>query len=171
MIRALLPDATSGAMTIRTLLDIDSDEEVSFTEFVNGVKDAIAASNNTHDAPHVAISGARRVLKILTDYVSSRGVSLAQAFDEFCAHRIPHPQRTHSDAQAVPNLSNAELKHMAHHLRQMDADGGHSRSPSPRCTRLSMCPGLSGSSRILEAATRRRARDERRGNVHHQPSR
>ena len=46
MIRALLPDATAGDVQyIRTLLDIDSDGEVSFTEFVNGVKDAIAASN------------------------------------------------------------------------------------------------------------------------------
>ena len=61
------------------LLDIDSDGEVSFTEFVNGVKDAIAASNNTHNKSSPELSA---VLKILTDYVSSRGISLAQAFDD-----------------------------------------------------------------------------------------
>ncbi|ACO65875.1 predicted protein, partial [Micromonas commoda] len=103
MIRALLPDATAGDVQyILTLLDIDSDGEVSFTEFLGAV------------------------LKILTDYVSSRGVSLAQAFDEFdSAHTgfLTHNGLIAMLRKLIPNLSNAELKHMAHHLRQMDADG------------------------------------------------
>ena len=127
MIRALLPDATAGDVQyILTLLDIDSDGEVSFTEFVNGVKDAIAASNNTHDAPTSQSPELGAVLKILTDYVSSRGVSLAQAFDEFdSAHTgfLTHNGLIAMLRKLIPNLSNAELKHMAHHLRQMDADG------------------------------------------------
>jgi Ca2+-binding EF-hand superfamily protein/DNA repair exonuclease SbcCD ATPase subunit len=124
MIRALLPDATAGDVQyIRTLLDIDSDGEVSFTEFVNGVKDAIAASNNTHNKSSPELSA---VLKILTDYVSSRGISLAQAFDEFdSAHTgfLTHNGLIMMLRKLIPNLSNAELKHMAHHLREMDADG------------------------------------------------
>ena len=127
MIRALLPDATAGDVQyIRSLLDIDSDGEVSFTEFVNGVKDAIAASNNTHDAPASQSPELGAVLKILTDYVSSRGISLAQAFDEFdSAHTgfLTHNGLIAMLKKLVPNLSNAELKHMAHHLRRMDADG------------------------------------------------
>jgi Ca2+-binding EF-hand superfamily protein len=128
MLRALMPDASAGDVQyFRMLLDIDGDGEVTFNEFVNGIKDAIAASNTTvHGQTAGGSPELAAVLKILKDFVTSNGISLAQAFDQFDQGKTGY--LTHSDLLGmlhtlVPNLTAAERKHVVHHLRALDADG------------------------------------------------
>ena len=123
--RALVPDASAGDVQyFRVLLDIDCDGEVSYDDFVNAIKDAIAAGEmivNQDVSPELVA-----VLKLLNEYVASNNISLAQAFDQFDENKTGY--LTHSNLMrmlktCVPNLSPAERRSLATHLRAMDADG------------------------------------------------
>ena len=125
LVRALVPDASAGDVQyFRVLLDIDCDGEVSYDDFVNAIKDAIAAGEmivNQDVSPELVA-----VLKLLNEYVASNNISLAQAFDQFDENKTGY--LTHSNLMrmlktCVPNLSPAERRSLATHLRAMDADG------------------------------------------------
>lgn len=128
MLRVLMPDASAGDVQyFRMLLDVDGDGDVTFDELVRGIKDAIAASNATAHGQTAGTSPElEAVLKILKDFVSSNGMSLAQAFDKFDQGKTGY--LTHVDLLSmlhtlVPNLTAAEKRHVVHHLRALDADG------------------------------------------------
>ena len=128
LMRALMPDASAGDLQyFRMVLDLDGDGQVTFNELINGIKDAIAASNTTvHGQTASTSPELAAVLKIFKDYITSNGVSLAQAFDRFDQGKTGY--LTHNDLMAmlrtlVPNLTAAELRHVVYHLRSLDADG------------------------------------------------
>jgi len=126
-IRALLPDATGGDVQyFSMLLDINCDGVVSYNEFVTTIKEAVAAgalvaAPETGTAPEIV-----NVLSILKDYIASKNVSLAQAFDQFDEGKtgfLTQRDLMNMVKTLVPALSPAERRHIIHHLRSLDADG------------------------------------------------
>jgi len=128
MLRVVMPDASAGDVQyLRMLLDLDGDGNITFDEFMNGIKDAIAASNTTaHGKTAGSSPELAAVLKILKDFVTSNGISLTRAFDQFDQGKTGY--LTHYDLLGmlrtlVPNLTGVEIRHVVHHLRTLDADG------------------------------------------------
>lgn len=122
ILRAILPDASAGDVQyFRMLLDLNGDGEVSFAEFCDGVKEAIAEAK--HAAPNESEMSA--VLKTIKQKLAIGGVNLSVAFGKHDKGRtgyISHHEALSMLRSLVPSLTTSHLRQLVHHLRAADAE-------------------------------------------------
>ena len=122
ILRAILPDASAGDVQyFRMLLDLNGDGEVSFAEFCDGVKEAIAEAK--HAAPNESEMSA--VLKTIKQKLAIGGVNLSVAFGKHDKGRtgyISHHEALSMLRSLVPSLTTSNLRQLVHHLRAADAE-------------------------------------------------